>query len=672
MPGLSTPICEERIRNTGQEQFESSLSAYISEVWQRNRNAKIEIEQKMLKSLRQINGEYDPNKLALIRMTKGSEVFSQLTYIKYVAASAWLSEAYSQARGRCYELRPTPIPDLSPATLQQINNRVLEDIFQAAQVYQNETGVKVYPEQFNKVAQAYQDELKEQEINAIKTESKKAVDKMSAKIEDQLTEGKWESNFKDTRSDIVAFGTGIIKGPIARKKKALKWINTLNGWSLDVVDKVIFEYERISPLDIYPEDDAVDIQDGDLIEYMRMSRKDFGNCIGLNNFNSDYIKQVLRDTSYGRGTISQLPTDYERNTVEGRYGQTDTSKRIGVINYWGSVPGRILLDWGMDQSQVPDADLDYDINAWFVEGTKYVVKAVINKTGIKPYSKACFERIPGAFWGKSLPEILRDDQDMCNGTVRAIQNNEAFSSLPISEVDISKVVDGENTHELWAGRTFQTDTKGMNSGPVVRFYQPPSVVGELLSVYEKFSRSMGEKSGIPDFVHGNTRGGGVTSTASGISMFLGMAGKIINDLINDIDTEIVATTIERTYNYNMLYDSDISIKGDANVVIRGISALSVKEQEEIRKAEFIRDTNNPTDMQIIGLEGRAELLRNRIRSISSLEAEKIVPDKLVNYFPATSKGHAPQEKPVTLDVSGNPSGGTEVGQFNSVSQRGGI
>lgn len=681
MPGLPMPqiyqgIAEDEYMSgvslDTTEQLESSLSAYISEVWGRCKSAKLEVEQRMIKSLRQRDGVYDPEKLAIIKMTEGSEIYPRLSYIKCKAAEAWLSEAYSPARGKFYDLRSTPIPDLDPGILQQINDRVLEQIFSAAQIYQNDTGQSITPDEFNRVAQSYHEELKDQVIDAIKDKAKKSIDKMSDKIEDQLLEGGWYSSFKEARSDIITFGTGFIKGPIARNKKGIKWKQGQAGWELEIVSTVGYDYDRVSPFDIYTEDDSTSVADGSFIEYTRMTRSDFGKCINLKGFNSQYIRQVLRDTKYGKGTVSPLPIDTPRANVEGRYGYVFDSKRIGIINFWGSVPGSILLDWGIDESQIPDADLDYDINAWLVDGTKYVVRAAINKMGVKPYSKTCFEKIPGSFWGKSLLEVIRDDQDMCSGTARAIQNNEAMSSLPQVEADVSKMVDPNSANKVWPGRVWQVDTKQMNSGQVIRFTDCPSKMIELLAVYEKFSRGMDEKSGIPAFAHGDPTGGGATNTASGLSMFISMAGKVINDLVQNIDTEIVATVVERTYNTNMLYDPDPDIKGDARVVVRGLSALAVKEQEEIRKAEFFRDTNNPVDLQIMGLNGRAELIRNRIKSINSLDVDKIVPEMPIQFFPINAKGKAPDEKPTATDVAGNPAGGTDVNQFSEISKRGTI
>lgn len=654
------------------EQFESSLAMYINDVWNRNKRAKIDVDQRMIKSLRQRNGEYDPQKLALIQLTEGSEIFSMLTYIKCKAAEAWLSEAYSPIRGKCWALNHTPIPDLSPDILQKIGSRVLDQIVMAAQVYQEESGIEVTPDEFNQVAQTHFAELKEQIDKAIKDEAKKATGKMSEKIDDQLTEGHWERNFKEARSDLITLGTCLLKGPTPRKRNSLKWSQSPEReWILDMSNSVVFEYDRLSPFDYYPEDDAEDIQDGDGIEYMRLSKDDLGACIGMKGFNEKYIRAVLKDTKYGSKT-ERLPIDQERSDVEGRQGNFDNPNRIDVFNYWGSVRGDLLLEWGMDESQIPDPDFNYNINAWLVVGTQYVVKAVINITGVKPYSKACFEKIPGAFWGRSLPEIVRDDQDMCNATARAIQNNQGMCSLPMWEIDVGKMVDGANSDKLWAGRGFQTDTKGMNSGPAVKFYQPKSVVGELLAVYEKFSRGMDEKSGIPSFTHGDSKVGGAGNTSSGLSIFVSLSGKIINDLTHTVDIDIVSTTIERTYNYNMMYDPNPDIKRDAKVVVRGTSSLVVKEQEEIRKSELLRDTNNPVDLQIMGLDGRKELLKDKLMTMTSLDIDKIIPEVPIQFFPTNVKGQAPREKEVTRDVAGQPSGGTDFNQFKEVSQKGGM
>ena len=50
------------------------------------------------------------------------------------------------------------------------------------------------------------------------------------------------------------------------------------------------------------------------------------------------------------------------------------------------------------------------------------------------------------------------------------------------------------------------------------------------------------------------------------------------------------------------------------------------EQLKSVVAELLQITNNPVDMEIIGLEGRGEILRNYIKH-SKLPEHKIVPDR---------------------------------------------
>jgi hypothetical protein len=44
----------------------------------------------------------------------------------------------------------------------------------------------------------------------------------------------------------------------------------------------------------------------------------------------------------------------------------------------------------------------------------------------------------------------------------------------------------------------------------------------------------------------------------------------------------------------------------------------------VRRSEFLTATNNPTDMQIIGAEGRAELLREAAKNLD-MNTDRIVP-----------------------------------------------
>jgi hypothetical protein len=91
-----------------------------------------------------------------------------------------------------------------------------------------------------------------------------------------------------------------------------------------------------------------------------------------------------------------------------------------------------------------------------------------------------------------------------------------------------------------------------------------------------------------------------------------------------VDLHVLTPLLERLYYYNMRFGTDPDLKGDVTVIARGAMSLTTKESAQVRRNEFLQATNNPTDMQIIGLEGRAEVLRMSASTLD-MNPDRIVP-----------------------------------------------
>jgi hypothetical protein len=107
-------------------------------------------------------------------------------------------------------------------------------------------------------------------------------------------------------------------------------------------------------------------------------------------------------------------------------------------------------------------------------------------------------------------------------------------------------------------------------------------------------------------------------------MLMNNAAKGLRRGIGNIDSGVIGPTIYDTFINEMMYNPDESIKGDCIVVPRGASAILIKESAQQRRMQFIGMTGNPVDMQIIGLEGRASLLRETAAAME-LPVDDIVP-----------------------------------------------
>jgi hypothetical protein len=420
-----------------------------------------------------------------------------------------------------------------------------------------------------------------------------------------------------------------LKGPILRRKRQLDWRrDELGQISPQSVEKVVPCYERVDPFRLYPEPGISDIEDGYIFEHHRLSRTDLAMLKGLPGYDDAAISEILDTATTGSLSGWLETTEFTRADLEKRYSSwTRPTLLIDALEFWGHVSGKMLMDWGGLPEDVTDPDAEYPINAWMVD--RWLIKVVVNPDPLarKPYYKTSFFKIPGAFWGRGIPEVMKDTQQMVNAAARALSNNMGIASGPQVMVNLDRLPPGESITSLVPWKIWQvtSDPIGNSANKAIEFDHPDSHAQELMGIIQNFSKLADDHTGIPAYVYGDTDVSGAGRTASGLSMLMGSAGKGLRQVVMYIDNDIVRPMIERQYHFNMRYDDDDSIKGDCEVVPRGAVNLAVKEQLNVRRIEFLNATANPIDMQIVGLPGRAAILRELAKELN-MPADEIVPD----------------------------------------------
>jgi hypothetical protein len=508
---------------------------------------------------------------------------------------------------------------------------------------------------------------------AILQEAQIRADRMKVKIQDQFAQGGWEASFNDFITDLVTFPAAFIKGPVVRRQRTLGWKTDASGRTVvEPIERLGPEYERVDPFRIYPEPGISNISEGYLFELHRMTRMELSDLIGVPGYDEDAVRKVLDE---GNGT-SWINEDVELQKDEEErkyYAYMRPTTEYDALEFWGKVSGKMLIEWGLTEEDVPDPAREYDANVWLVGN--YVIKAVLNydPLGEKPYAKTSFIKCPGAFWGKGIPEIIEDLQGVCNAAARALVNNMGISSGPQVEVNVERLPPNEDITTLSPWKIWQTinDPVG-SSAPAIRFTQPDSRATELVGVYDKFSRLADDHSGIPAYVYGDLNVQGAGRTSSGLSMLMGAAGKGIRQVVMHIDSDVVKPIVMRQFVYNMRYDEDESIKGDVTVIAKGAINLAVKETVNIRRIEFLNATANPVDMEIMGKEGRATILREVAKGLQ-MSAEDVIPSREKSGYQGRVQSRAmaaeaQQQAPApgAENPDGSPKGGMEA---NTVQNR---
>lgn len=649
------------------EPYILGLTGYLRACWDVSQQAKKPIEYKMLRALRQRNGEYEADKLKEIQNQGGSEIYMMITEVKCRAAESWLRDILLDQGMPPWDLEPTPIPDLSPSQTMEIQNTYADKVVEILQTTGQAPTKEEMAELKEMVSQDYRFKILQ--------DAQTRADKMKMKISDQFAQGGWEAAFNDFITDLVTYPCAFVKGPVVRRQRALGWTTDETGQTVvEAIERLAPEFERVDPFRIYPEPGISTIDEGYLFEHHPLSRMELSDLIGVPGYDEDAIRKVL-EIGNGQSWISEDVELMKQEEERKYYSYMRPTEVFDALEFWGKISGEMLIDWGMSEEDIPDPAKEYDANVWIVGN--YVIKAVLNydPLGQKPYAKSSFIKCPGAFWGKGIPEIIEDVQSVCNAAARALVNNMGIASGPQVEVNLDRIPPNEDITQMYPWKIWQTTNDPVgSSAPAVRYHQPNDNANTLVGVYDKFARLADEHSGIPAYLYGDLDTQGAGRTASGLSMLMGAAGKGIRQVVGYIDSDIIKPIVQRQFIYNMRYDEDESIKGDVEVVAKGAVNLAVRETANVRRLEFLTATANPFDIEIVGKDGRAAILREIAKGLQ-MPVEEIIPtrEKAAYESKLLAQAQAVQSAQSQVPQGGTPTqpGGADRGgqEANTVMNR---
>jgi hypothetical protein len=628
------------------------------------KQAKQEVENKLIEILRQIKGEYEADKLAAISSFGGSTDFIRITSQKVRDVESWITDIINPYGDRTWEIEPTPISDIPDEVLNIMRTRLRTRLMQQAVQQTEVQGTEFSAEQLQQTMEIVEKKVVRMMKKKVQALARQKSTNMRIKILDQYEEGGWNTAFRACITDLSRLKSCVMKGPVFKKIPRLRWEHE-GGRSIPVITfEAIPTFSRVSPFDWYPAPKSSNVHQGDAIEVEHLAPIDIQRMVGVPGYKDDVINKIIRELPNGfkeNVSIESQRQDLEKdNTISDPMAENT----YDMINFWGIVPGSLLIKAGVTKFREVDvvSSKYYSVNVKTIND-QIIKEPTINPDplGHKPYSVTSFIKNNDSQWGDCPAELMTDIQSIANASVRALVNNIAITSGPLTEMDQDRLAPGE-TGEIWPWKRIMTTNKKMQEGKAVNFYQAKLLAAELLGVYEKFKKEADEIV-VPSF--GRTDVGGAGRTSSGLSMIMGAAARNIKLAVLNIDEDIVMPMLHRIFNFNMLFLDDDSIKGDIRIRARGTGGVIAKEQLAVRRNEF-RATLKPTDEQLIGTPGLAYILRKNIESLD-MDVDRAMPgfDDLEELDPLTPPpvpiegGEATgTTRPRIVDAAGNPVGGT--------------
>lgn len=589
------------------------LSDYVRLCWQSARDYKRSsgIEDRIKACKRMREGEYDPDRAAEIERIGGSKIFMMLTDEKCNAAESWLLDILAGKFEDVWDITTTEVVDLPPSTKIEIMRELfqrLSDMLQQGLITQEDL-------------QKDSDEIYERLKKDMSFKAKEELQKIKNYLKDFIEESGFIDALQEAIIDGIQFPAGIMKFPVVRKRKQLAY---MKDGSVGVEEKIVVEAERVSPFDLYPSKNATNVNDGFIIEHHRLTRGDLLSLRGVEGYIDKEIDAVLEEVDNGEFSDWLWDAVVETEVSESNDGfisYDDVDKKIDALQFWGSVNGRKLKKYNIPNI---DENKEYEVEVWLID--RHVIRCVLNANplGRKPYHLFKFRNLPGEFWGMGLPELMKDCQDACNAAARNLVNNMAIASGPQVAIDVNALPVGEDITSLYPWKIWQFSK---DIGQSIHFFAPPSMITELLKVYEFFSNEADNKTGIPKYSYGVGAGTGALSTATGFTMMMNNATRGIKRVVKNVD-KLIESAIRSLYEWVMLYNPIPEFRGDLKIVVKGSKALLEKEYLHMRRNEFMQIVfSRPEILSIIGAEGLASMLRAVAEGLQ-FDIEEIVPDKM--------------------------------------------
>ena len=592
------------------------ISTHIKKIWDQNQKDNKPVRLEMVNLLRRVRGEYEPKKLMAIRSFQGSEAYFRTGENKARSADSWIKDIYRGESDFPWALEPTASPDLPDETQQQI---IEETKLHGTTIEQQlvASGQVPDPEEIADLMQKYYEESLDKAKDELVVEAKARSTRAATMIRDQNQEGGWDVAFKDFLYHFIRLKAGIIKGPILVKKKKYVWQAGPQGIDLVAVDKLVNDVYSVSPFNFFPAKGMKTINDGDVIEIHELSKQTIADLKDVPGYSNDEITAVLSDYATGglkakwfviddETVVRQVTKEknYQQATTPPTQNSTDlATETILAQEFWGTVSGTLLIDWGMEGNI--DPDIQYQVNCWKIGN--HVIKAVINPDGLgrKPYHISSWAKNPEWIWGEGLIEFAGPLEDALNAIGRALINNIAIASGPMCEIDRDRV---DARQPIYPWRQIESTSMQMkNEGPAVNYYQPQMHCNELIMAWQHFNKVLDEMT-VPAYAQGASQAGVTAGTATVFTQLLAAASRSIKAVVANLDDDIFTPYIEMCYDYLMKFTEDATLKGDAQVVAKGVAGLLAKEQQSQRKVELLQVTANPLYAQILGQKNIGSIL----------------------------------------------------------------
>lgn len=438
-------------------------------------------------------------------------------------------------------------------------------------------------------------DLAEEAIQAAQDKAKKA----EKRVYDWLVECQHAKQMRRVVHDAARIGVGVLKGPIASERQAMKVQRSeAGGIELQLVSKIAPSTQRISAWDFFPDPACgEDIQSGEYTwERQPLSRKALQRLASLPGYLPNEIAKVLK------GGPAPAVTGATENPQEVRSEQPRPLQYEAWF-YYGSMTHEEYQRIYQQANQYPKgADpvaakqelRDIPVQATIVNDCIIGVVLQPLDSGAFPYYTLPWTHREGYWAGVGVSEQVMNPQRLGNAAIRAYSDNAGLSA-GFQLVVNRGLIEPENDdwtikrNKIWFAKTdvggFVDDVR-----KAMMAIQFPDAHQQLSWLLEFCFRLAEESTNIPLVTQGWS-GKTAPDTATGQRLQDTNANQLLRSVALTTDDHVTGPLARALYEW-LLTDPDVpeDEKGDFLIFARGSTAIverSIQEQTLQQSGELV-------------------------------------------------------------------------------------
>lgn len=424
--------------------------------------------------------------------------------------------------------------------------------------------------------------------------------RMRTRIDDQLQESAYAAHGRDVIGDGVLYGTGVLKGPFGKVRRARQYNAETGRWESRYLPHPAPVASYVDLFNFYPLPARRIGESPGVFELHLLTNEGLRKLADQPGFDREQITRVLRDEnrSVGRLATSIL----YRAGVTSRSGTTASllDRRNAVWEFHGAAPKQAIVDFtaSLLQQEAIDTELAAAIVAEVEDDPMlemhcecWMVNGIVIKLALEPvreldgmYHVYNYEERPDTLFGKGVPMVLRDDQLATTQLWQAMMLNAMMSAglqIGVKKGALEPMGPNAGSYDLTCTRprvwAFNDNTDDIRKA--FQAFEVPSVLDKLMPLYERSKKNSEEHIVLPSIVQGDPTN--AVPTSSGLAMLMNAGNIVTRRLAKSWDDNVTTPLISGFFEWNMENGPD-DIKGDYMVVPRGASHLLVKDVQSQR------------------------------------------------------------------------------------------